>query len=113
MWECDSVLLSEAGRARPSESRLKGIDCSEKHSERDVHRRKKLYTALFPLVKDAEPQKHIIQWYRLVIEYSHRQLTYEKDKLPAIQGLADSMSREIGGDYMAGLWSHDLHRGLL
>ncbi|KAI1323283.1 HET-domain-containing protein [Xylariaceae sp. FL0255] len=51
-------------------------------------------------------------YYRLVEQYSARKLSYDSDKLPAFSGLAQLMHSSIGGQYMAGLWSSDLHIGL-
>ncbi|KAK5117737.1 hypothetical protein LTR85_008712 [Meristemomyces frigidus] len=55
------------------------------------------------------------RWRDLVSQYSHRHLTYATDTLPALSGLAKSwQARSPGlGQYLAGLWEHDLLRGLL
>lgn len=52
-------------------------------------------------------------FYRLVIDYSGRRLSYGSDKLPAISGIAQELQPLIGGDYLAGVWSKDFRRGLL
>jgi hypothetical protein len=51
-------------------------------------------------------------WYGCVSEFSTRRLTRASDKLAAIAGLADALGRSELGQYMAGLWEHDLFRGL-
>jgi hypothetical protein len=51
-------------------------------------------------------------WYGCVSEFSTRRLTRASDKLAAIAGLADALSRSELGQYMAGLWEHDLFRSL-
>lgn len=60
-------------------------------------------------------------WYRLVQMYSMRKLTISDDKLPALSGLAANFSSHIclkidttvpSSQYLAGLWSHDIIRGL-
>ncbi|KAK4541031.1 hypothetical protein LTR36_008400 [Oleoguttula mirabilis] len=55
------------------------------------------------------------RWRDLVGQYSHRDLTYATDALPALSGLAKSwQARSPGlGRYLAGLWEHDLLRGML
>lgn len=55
-------------------------------------------------------QRH---YYEMVSEYSKRDLTYSKDKLPAFSGLAGRYRDAFDGEYLAGLWSTDFHRGLL
>ncbi|PVH68192.1 HET-domain-containing protein [Cadophora sp. DSE1049] len=53
------------------------------------------------------------QWHRIVEDYSKRDLTLEKDKFPALSGLAHKVQRITGGTYIAGLWKEDILRGLL
>lgn len=45
-------------------------------------------------------------WYidLIVFRYSTRNLTYQKDRLPAIAGLADWTARTLQCDYIAGMW---------
>lgn len=54
----------------------------------------------------------LTEYYNLVQDYSHRQLSFESDKLPALAGIVQRLHPVIGGDYLAGLWSKDVHRGL-
>jgi hypothetical protein len=50
----------------------------------------------------------ISSWMRLVEEYTSRDLTLERDKLPAISGLASEFQRLTKDYYIAGLWRKDL-----
>ena len=43
-------------------------------------------------------------WLAVVEEYSRRNLTYGKDKLPALAGLARVIANETDDEYYAGLW---------
>lgn len=52
-------------------------------------------------------------WYGLASEYSEKQITRSTDWLPALAGLAMKWEGSKTGDYLAGLWSKDLLRGLL
>lgn len=52
------------------------------------------------------------EYYDLVHEYSTRKLTFGSDKLTAFSGIARRLHPVLGGDYLAGLWSNDIHRGL-
>jgi hypothetical protein len=52
-------------------------------------------------------------WYKAVEEYTRRDLTVKSDKLPAISALAQVFKDSTGDQYLAGLWSGDLLRGLL
>jgi hypothetical protein len=42
--------------------------------------------------------------HRLVVEYSRRSLTFEKDKLPALAGVASKAKTLSGSEYLAGVW---------
>jgi hypothetical protein len=54
------------------------------------------------------------KWCQVVEEYSRRRLSYEKDKLPALSGLAHTVSEFLHGTdtYLAGLWKTYLARDL-
>jgi hypothetical protein len=51
-------------------------------------------------------------WRQLVHIYSGSQLMFEKDRLPAISGLARLYAEALGDQYLAGLWRKDLHISL-
>lgn len=44
----------------------------------------------------------------LVEEYTKKQLTYPKDRLPALAGLAKLYSESLNEAYLAGLWENHL-----
>jgi len=52
------------------------------------------------------------QWFKIVETYTVRSLTFEKDRLPAIAGIAKVVGSLTGYSYKAGLWDEDLIRGL-
>jgi hypothetical protein len=52
-------------------------------------------------------------WLDLVSEFAALNLTLESDRLPALSGLAYEFSGKNLGAYIAGIWEHDLARGLL
>lgn len=59
-------------------------------------------------------QQGLETWYNLIESYSKRELSYEKDKFPAIAALARSFSERFKDQkYLAGLWESDIHKGLL
>lgn len=53
------------------------------------------------------------QWHRIVEWYSYCSLTLEKDKLPALAGIATMIQRQSHDDYFAGLWGHTFYEDLL
>jgi hypothetical protein len=58
-------------------------------------------------------QNSMTAWHDLVSQYSSKLLTYEKDKLPAISGLATAMQRVNGDKYLAGLWRTTFREDML
>lgn len=64
------------------------------------------------LLQESRTDYILSQYYELVQQYSRRQLTIASDKLPAFSGLARVFHSLLGGDYLAGLWTSDLHTGL-
>jgi len=52
-------------------------------------------------------------WYKLVSDYTGRNLTRQSDKLPAISSLASLFADHFGLSYLAGIWQEDFRRGLL
>lgn len=53
------------------------------------------------------------QWVQIVETYSKCALTFSEDKLVAISGLAQTLSKGMDCDYLAGLWRQDLEHQLL
>jgi hypothetical protein len=51
-------------------------------------------------------------WREIVLIYSRRQWSQQNDTLPALSGLAIHFYRALRDDYLAGIWKHDIVRGL-
>jgi hypothetical protein len=47
-------------------------------------------------------------WHWLCTQYSHRKVTYMKDRLPAISGVAGVVASKVQSTYLAGLWKKSL-----
>ncbi|KAF2176560.1 HET-domain-containing protein, partial [Zopfia rhizophila CBS 207.26] len=54
-----------------------------------------------------------MEWKSIIEEYSHRDLTYITDKLTALSGLAQDVSRSSKKEYFAGLCRSDLFMQML
>lgn len=52
-------------------------------------------------------------YYHLIRDYSHRSLTKPSDRLPAFSALAERIHANLGGNYLAGLFTANLHSDLL
>lgn len=60
----------------------------------------------------SEPSTAYQFWTTLVPTYSERSLTVELDRLPALSGIASTISKVSKSTYVAGLWKEDLLQGL-
>ncbi|KAI0899745.1 heterokaryon incompatibility protein-domain-containing protein [Annulohypoxylon nitens] len=63
------------------------------------------------------PDKHADSlcwnWYANVVEqFAERLFTNRTDLFPALSGLAQNFHKILGDEYLAGIWSIDLHKGL-
>ena len=62
-------------------------------------------------IKDMQyPQR---QWVQIVEAYSGCNLSFSKDKIVAISGLARTISKDMGSPYIAGMWRKGLEHYLL
>jgi hypothetical protein len=52
------------------------------------------------------------RWFKIIEDFSSRNLTFELDKLPALSGLVQE-SMKMHGSYYAGLWEKDMPSALL
>lgn len=69
---------------------------------------------IFPLelFQTGESSRNWETWYQVVEKYSKRHLTYPRDKLPAISGLAKWLLGDEKNNYVAGLLKDDIFVGL-
>ncbi|KAI1734813.1 heterokaryon incompatibility protein-domain-containing protein [Xylaria scruposa] len=54
-----------------------------------------------------------VRWHEIVAEYTRLDLTFEKDKFPALSGVVKQMQRVRHAKYIAGLWEDNLIEDLL
>lgn len=55
---------------------------------------------------------HLVHFHWVVREYSCRNLSFRKDRLPALSGLVKRFHKSQPDEYLAGLWRRDLCREL-
>lgn len=120
---CDSVVGSEAGRAASNyeweTTRLRVLDMPleartpQYTQPLQTHNSRALSAFNNRSSPDYETVLHSFSvWRTIVEEYSTRAFTRWSDRLPALSGLASELEPNLNSDYMAGIWSNDLH-GLL
>lgn len=109
-WECQKCLLAEDGSVFPRVfPRLANPESSDDGDNSPQYRGLPKYNR----IPQSEPFNFLGNlWMQLVEKYSARRLTYEKDKLPALSGLARIMGSSFNDLYHAGLWRTHLLRGL-
>lgn len=84
-------------------------DCFEGYAN-ELNRR---YTERAHLLRNPGEYGKSISWEFIVQEYTRRKITYEKDRLPALAGLASRCRQATGHTYLAGLWLEEMPRSLL
>ena len=103
VWECKSGVRCECGHLddqelKDAEIHKLAISCKPKPD-----RWLKSFVA-----QAAQPDMKLTDlcdiWMDLISEYSGLNLTYEKDRLPALSGLAVNFSNKALGGYVAGMW---------
>lgn len=104
-WEC---LEQQSDESRPKFRRsIGGQSCEDPENGREaIH---------LPISSPYTRNKGYDAWYAMVEDLTTRNMTYHKDTLPAISGLAIKMASTMSkiDVYLAGLWSGDLATGLL
>ncbi|KAK7523485.1 heterokaryon incompatibility protein-domain-containing protein [Phyllosticta citriasiana] len=60
----------------------------------------------------SSPLSDFFLWNSIVRAFGRRKLSEETDRLPAMSGLASKFQARFRAQYVAGLWSHELIRGL-
>ncbi|KAF1828321.1 hypothetical protein BDW02DRAFT_484805, partial [Decorospora gaudefroyi] len=102
IWECAATRKSESG----TDDQDFGADFEAGDYHEDIHCGYIPYSVL-------EQNDLRGLWWRTVLEYSGRNLTYESDKMPALAALAQRMLHLRGNDrYVAGLWEQTLVQDL-
>jgi hypothetical protein len=51
-------------------------------------------------------------WYGILNSYLERELSFDRDRLPGIAGLAKEIARRTNAQYLCGLWREDVITGL-
>jgi hypothetical protein len=62
--------------------------------------------------EDEENVKFFDWWYEILNSYSERELSFDRDRLPGIAGLAKGFARRTNAQYLCGLWREDFIKGL-
>ncbi|KAF2026588.1 HET-domain-containing protein, partial [Setomelanomma holmii] len=97
-WECAAAFAEEGGTV---------------NSSNDDHYFYKEYSLQTVIDDLKDHTKRGDAWYRMVQEYTSRNITYQTDKLPAFSGIASALQEVTGDEYYAGLWKSWFLEGLL
>ncbi|XXH05935.1 hypothetical protein Hte_012378 [Hypoxylon texense] len=54
-----------------------------------------------------------VDWYKMIEDYTSRDITKDSDRLPALFGLAKALEVQTGDKYLIGLWLSGLLEGLM
>jgi hypothetical protein len=106
IWECNHGLRCECNH---NQDFVTHYDVS--NGVGDVCRSLKRDYA-YTLSSPSNQMETCILWRSIVEEYTKRGLTFDKDKLPALSGVAKTFQPKMGA-YFARIWENDLPLGLL
>lgn len=99
-FECDTSTILERG---PASDVLYGIDTD----------RKRFVFSASDTSQHNAPTAYHDRWLHLVQSYSHLDLTFKTDRLPALSGISAHVASKTDDKYVAGLWRGDIAAGLL
>jgi hypothetical protein len=104
VWSCQETMQSETGEKVVDELHIGALQKGLAHI---IHKKDLL---------DSENEfwfEFFMGWRQLIAQYSERQLTYENDKLIALDGLIDQIRVRTGLPCYHGLWAGRLEEQLL
>jgi hypothetical protein len=102
-WECAERFEEERGVVKEDETLF--------YKEYSLER---IAGGLKKAAKSDNPDKERDAWFRMVQEYTSRDMTYQTDKLPALSGIISLLECELPTDKCyAGIWRSWFLRGLL
>lgn len=106
-WDCNASTFTETGHSPPEDTQIT--------YRRDFFRIAANNSNSQPAAHKEHETSAIYEWWHqaLVPAYTKLKLTKQDDKLPALSAIAEEVRLRTGDVYLAGLWKHDLHRGLL
>lgn len=106
-WDCNASTFTETGHSPPEDTQIT--------YRRDFFRIAADNSNSQPAAHNEHEISAIYDWWHqsLVPAYTKLKLTKQDDKLPALSAIAEELRLRTGDVYLAGLWKHDLHRGLL
>lgn len=117
-WLCQSCQMDEKGRLTPpiTELHFPTVDRNLTSVEANADGstlgpiaglQSTVSPSVSPLATQLKP--YYSDWQMLIVEqYGRRHLTFERDTLPALSGIARAFHQLTGDMYLAGLWRHDL-----
>ena len=111
-WRCSQATHSDGG-FYPQKSRKEKY---ERQLARSLLEQRRIAAAGIEKTTqvDVHTSNQLLQsWYKLVNEYTQRELGLKSDRLPAIGGIAAEIARVTGFTYLAGLWQPNLLHDLM
>jgi hypothetical protein len=119
-WECQECLLAEDGayfqpdcRTLPTFRDLPLKEPSDGLAKLNISENALSTRSERAMATSVSNQLWSYAWTRLIEEYSRRELTRAEDKLPALAGIARTISACSGDTYLAGLWRGSILETLL
>lgn len=106
IWECQTRKYCESSDNSQGDSDAAQFQCMKRFFAKPW-----VGKELFPDLQALFDPSY--RWYNLVSDYFIRDLTFKKDILPAISGLAKEIQLQTSHTYSAGIWLEGIEVGLL
>ena len=103
-WQCSSQTICQCR----GEQDVPNIDASVLNNQGHYHT-----STLIAALQDEGREEVMRRWLSLVGKYSTMHMTFERDMLPALSGLAKKFGNLLGSQYAAGIWEDSILPGLL
>jgi len=109
-WECRNLQVPELWSVQSTG------DSIERQEEMESYARHMMPRLVPHTIPDSVGRPWLNQyWSHIIMDFSRRDLSHPRDKLPALEGLARRLQSQMAGDiYLSGLWaSYLVPEGLL
>lgn len=106
-WECNEQIIRQDGKDPDS-----GLTRDDIRYGRDFKRDLIVSGPGAFSMPSLHTETALTVWYRVLEEYTRRNITYVSDTLPAISGLARAFAKRFDTTYAYGIWLEDISLGL-
>ena len=110
-WECQGHRVTEADRSPVGVTEGELVNITKRFFLHPQAAEGDPVLMKWPYMR--EHFRPLVRWYNILDKYCQRRLTFGKDRLIAIDGMAKEIQLQTGFTYLSGLWKEDMLFGFL